>query len=93
MFARRDLHDRWLSPGRVCQIAAIASLALLSMEVPDDFHLRSELAYALSAIRGKAQEIENCINSEAERVGCNYVDERRNRRIKAQIEGSRGRAV
>lgn len=71
------------------QIAAIASLALLSMEVPDAFHLRTDLAYALSAIRGKAQEIEDCIHSEAERVGCNYVDEHHGRRLKAQVEESR----
>ena len=55
------------------EICAIAKLALLALESPEGAgHIRS-VAHALRAICGKAGDIENCINGEAEAVGCNYV--------------------
>ena len=55
------------------QISAIASLALLAMETaaPQD---TETVVQALRVIRGKAQEIENCISAEAELVCDNHVE-------------------
>ncbi|MBB5188545.1 hypothetical protein HNQ57_002835 [Zhongshania antarctica] len=57
------------------QIASIAELLKSAIEKGiEDNNLRPEDLYmSVCAIRGKAQDIENCINSEAESVGCNYV--------------------
>lgn len=54
------------------QIIAISSLILKSLEVPrNDLE---DIAYSIMAIRGKAQDIMNCINGEAENVGCHHSD-------------------
>lgn len=62
-----------LSKEGFSQIAAIASLALLAMKQPG-LNETESVIQALRAIRGKAQDIESCINSEAELVGGNHVD-------------------
>lgn len=70
-----------LSQEGFSQIAAIASLALLAMQT-DAPHVTENVVQALRAIRGKAQDIENCINYEAEMVGGNHVDlDRRERQF------------
>ena len=73
-----------LAQGGFSEIKAIAKLALAHLEHPDGYHHPELIAHALNAIWGKAEQIENCINSEAELVGCNYVDEAERRRWDAQ---------
>ncbi|WP_295874040.1 hypothetical protein [uncultured Zhongshania sp.] len=57
------------------QIAAIAGLLKTAIEkgIQDDNLNPKDLYTAVCAIRSKAQDIENCINSEAESVGCHYT--------------------
>lgn len=62
-----------LSQEGFSQIAAIAGLALAAMQTQAGNDLEA-IAYALQAIKSKARDIENCINAEAEQVGCNYKD-------------------
>lgn len=74
------------------EIAAIAKLVLASLENPvlcDDLNT---IATALEAIRSKAQEAEDRINSLAEEVGCNYENEAHQRRWAArrQARAARG---
>lgn len=66
------------------EIASIANLALLCLETPEGYRRMDDIANALVTIRNKANETENCINSQAEQVGCNYVDEVRQRRWDAE---------
>ncbi|MEF8755080.1 MAG: hypothetical protein V5B60_14320 [Accumulibacter sp.] len=61
-------------------ISAIAKLALAAMEGPSASRDHEAIAGALRAIWGKADDIENCINSRAEEVGCNYRDPNTERR-------------
>ncbi len=77
-----------LSQEGFSQIAAIASLALLAMKTaaPNDVE---NVAQALRAIRGKAQDIQNCINYEAEQVGGNYVDLERREKLLADVQAGR----
>lgn len=63
-----------LSQEGFSSIAAIASLALLAMEKSSVGNTENVIQ-ALRTIRGKALEIENCINAEAETVGCNYKEQ------------------
>ena len=54
---------------RVCAIARLASIAL---ESPGgDKHI-GDVTTALSAIRAIAMDVHDCINAEAETVGCNH---------------------
>jgi hypothetical protein len=62
------------------EIASIAKLALSHLETPEGYRHVDDIANALTAIWGKADENRNCIKCEAERVGCNYVDDARRRR-------------
>lgn len=73
-----------LSQGGFSEISSIARLALSRLEAPDGYRHLDDIANALSAIMDKADDIQNCINSEAERVGCNYVDDAKRRRWDAQ---------
>ena len=73
-----------LSQDGFSEIAAIAKLALAWLEKPDAYRHMDVTANALSAIWGKAEDIQNCINSQAEEVGCNYVDDAQSRRWAAQ---------
>jgi hypothetical protein len=72
------------------QIAAIARLTLESLKVPGSYPGLDDIAYALEAICEKAEYVENCINNEAESVGCNYIDEDQRRRWDARRH-SRGK--
>lgn len=65
------------------EISGIAKLALVALEHPDGYLHPEIIAQAFSAIWSKAENIENCINSEAEEVGCNYSDQDAERRYSA----------
>ena len=69
-----------LSQDGFSQIAAIAKLALMSLETPDGHRSVDDIAHALNAIWAKAAEIQNHINAEAENVGCNHVEAPERRR-------------
>ncbi|MDR0273980.1 MAG: hypothetical protein LBI48_01295 [Burkholderiaceae bacterium] len=56
------------------EIAAIAGLALTCFETTEGYRRLDDVAIALGAIRRKANDTMDCINGEAEGVGCNYVD-------------------
>lgn len=61
------------------QIASIASLAIHHIQHGSESAAQMEhLANALRVIQDKALEVENCINSEAERVGCHYEEDSSN---------------
>lgn len=68
------------------EISAIAKLALAALETPDGYRFHENIALALRAIWGKADDIENCINCRAEEAGCNYSDPGRERRYAAERE-------
>lgn len=72
-----------LSQGAFSEIASLARLALLAMEQPATYGNEGSLdaiARVLTTIKGKAEDIDNCINTVAEGVGCNYVDAAQQRR-------------
>lgn len=73
-----------LSQDGFAEIAAIAKLALQSLESPDGYRHIDNIVHALKAIWGKAEDVQNCINCEAEGVGCNYVDAAERRRMDAR---------
>lgn len=77
-----------LSQEGFSQVAAIASLALLALKTatPSDV---MNVIQALRAIRGKAQDIENCINYEAEQVGGNHVDQDLREKLLADVSKDR----
>jgi hypothetical protein len=72
-----------LAQGGFSEIAAIARLALQSLEHPAGYQRLDNIAHALNAIWGKAEHIQSCISSEAERAGCSYVDDAERRRFDA----------
>lgn len=55
-------------------IAAMARVALLAFESEVKSQNLDAFAGVFEAIRGIAEDMENCINVEAEQAGCNYVD-------------------
>lgn len=70
-----------LSQEGFSEIAAIARLTLRAMEAPSTTTRDNEdIAQALRTIWGKADDIQNCINCEAENVGCNWMSEASKRR-------------
>lgn len=75
-----------LSQSGFSEIAAFARLALDSLERPDTYNRLDTIATALSAIWGKALDIENCINATAEQVGCHHVNDAQRRRWAAAAE-------
>jgi hypothetical protein len=73
-----------LSQDGFSTIFALASMALRLMETEHAYHCPETIAQALTAIRAKAEDIENLINCEAESVGCNYEDPAFKRRLEAR---------
>mgnify|MGYP000004573891 CR=1 FL=1 len=73
-----------LSQSGFSEISSIAKLALYHLETSDGYRHLDNIVNALKAIWGKADDIQNCTNSEAEQVGCNYVDDAQRRRWDAQ---------
>lgn len=63
-----------LSQEGFSSITAIAKLIITSLETSAVID-RDTIAHAVHAILGKAQDIENCINYEAEKLDCNYRSE------------------
>lgn len=84
-----------LSQEGFSEISSIARLALAALETPDGYLNPEIIAQALRAIFGKAIDIKNSINCEAEGVGCHYVDDSLRRRNAAQraVEKSRSKSV
>lgn len=72
-----------LAQSAFSEIASLARLALLAMEQPATYGnggSMDAIARVLSTIKGKAEDIDNCINSMEEGVGCNYIDDAQRRR-------------
>jgi hypothetical protein len=80
-----------LSQGGFSEISSIAKLALSSLETPDGYRHLDDIANALAAIWGKAQDIQNCINGEAGEVGCSYADDAQRRRWDAESQARQSR--
>lgn len=72
-----------LSQEGFSQIAAIARLALISLETPEGQGSMFEIAHALEAIRATANNIQDSITHWAEEVGCQVEDAAALRRVKA----------
>lgn len=72
------------------EICSIATLALSYLETPRGHNNYEDIARALMAICDKAEDMEAQINSEAESVGCSYIDEGFNRRMNAKRANTRG---
>ncbi len=90
---RSTVHDMdFLSQEGFSEISAIAKLALMAMEHPDGYRHPEIIAHALRSISGKAEDIENCINSEAEEVGCHYRDPKIERRYAAHTAARQAEA-
>ena len=73
-----------LSQDGFSEIASIAKMALAWLERPDSYGHMDNIADALKTIWGKADDVQNCINCQAEDVGANYIDENQRRRRAAQ---------
>ena len=63
-----------LSQEGFSSITAIAKLIITSLETSAVID-RDTIAHAVQTILGKAEDIENCINYEAEKMECNYCSE------------------
>lgn len=72
-----------LSQDGFSEISSIAQLALSILETPDGYRRLDNIANALRAIWVRADDTLNCINYEAEKLGCNYKNEARRRRSAA----------
>lgn len=55
------------------RIGAIAKLCLMAMKTPDFWAHPDNLEHALAAIEYTANDMANCINSQAETFGCHYT--------------------
>ena len=72
-----------LAQGAFSEIASFASAALFSLEQPNTYlrgFAMDDIANFLNAIKDRAQTTEDSINSLAEEVGSNYVDEAQRKR-------------
>ncbi|MDM1697131.1 hypothetical protein HX099_10750 [Thiopseudomonas alkaliphila] len=67
-FAVTDIHG--LAMEGLSQIEAIARVSLLAMQTPDAYRFPENIAMTLEVIWSIAQNIQGCISSEAENVGC-----------------------
>ncbi len=79
-----------LSQDGFSDISAIAQLALHWLESPRGCANLEVIAQALTLIHGKASDIKDCINAEAEAVGCNYTDPALTRRRRATAAAPAG---
>lgn len=66
------------------RIKGLTQLALLSLEAPEGHRNTGDLVAALKTIGMIAEDMENCINSEAGSVGCGYQDPAWKRRADAR---------
>ncbi len=79
-----DLMDQLAHEG-MSEISAIAKLALKSLESPDGYRHLDNIALALQAIWGKADDTQQCIHDQAVEVDCAHVDQAERRRLKAWL--------
>ena len=57
------------------RISSIAKIAIMALESPtQNLKTPENIRNALSAIAGMADDVENCINAEAESVGCDHKE-------------------
>lgn len=63
-----DIHG--LAMEGLSQIEAIARVSLLAMQTPDAYRFPENIAMTLEVIWSIAQNIQGCVGSEAENVGC-----------------------
>ena len=77
-----------LSQQGFSEISSIARLTIAAMESPTISVKTSndDVLHILQVIWGIANDIENCINVEAEGVGCHYVSEATQKRINEALE-------
>lgn len=73
-----------LSQAGFSEIATIAKFALAWLETPEGYRHTDNIAYALRAIWNTADDIQNCINVQADEVGCGHVDDAQQRRWEAR---------
>lgn len=73
-----------LSQEGLSGIAAVAKLAMASLETPDGRRSLEDIYNALKVIWCSAHDTMNAINVEAEQAGCCYIDEKQARRFDAQ---------
>ncbi len=66
------------------RIKSLCAVTLLAMHQHDRPIALEDIAQILRQIEQASDEAENCINSEAESVGCNYEDKEWHRRIAAR---------
>ena len=74
-----------LSQDGLSEISALAGMALKLMETEAAYLWPESIAQVLNAIKGRSEDLENLIGCEAERVGCNYIDEALARRREARF--------
>lgn len=79
-----------LSQEGFSEIAGIARLALKAMERNTKHKTRDldDIVQVLNVIWGKADDMKNCINCEAENLGCSYISENTQRKINEVLEVS-----
>lgn len=86
---RMEISDIDALSQEVCgQMAAVARLALASLETPEGIMDIDVIARALSLIQEKASALSNDINCSAERLGAAYTDEGVARRYQAWVEAT-----
>ncbi len=73
----------WMQQDALEQIECFARLGLMVLEMPEALRFPGFLAALLAGIRDRADDTRNYLNAEAERVGCNYKDEKRLSRLAA----------
>lgn len=66
--ALTDIHG--LAMEGLSQIEAVARVSLLAMQTPDAYRFPENIAMTLEVIWSIAQNIQGCVGSEAENVGC-----------------------
>lgn len=66
------------------RISALTELLLSTMESPDCFPSMANVAHVLALIRATAFDHENSVNSLAEDMGCNFINDRERRRWAAE---------
>lgn len=69
-----------LSQEGFSEISFIAKIAISALKTPGGYQHMDDIANAFKAIWVRADDIRNCINCEAESVGCNYTNDDQRRR-------------
>ena len=73
-----------IAQGGLSSIETLARLALAHLESPVAYRGMDWLAVVLETIAARAGDTMHCINSEAERVGCNHMGHAQRRRWDAE---------